>query len=72
MPGEPVAHLLRRLLGCLVSQSRIFCDRLLLVGDREGVDFEYVEYGDIGHRSVDIEHKIRPYRLLADFLDRVL
>lgn len=57
---------------CPVEQSRIFRDRLLELGYREGVDFEYVEFEDEGHGSNDIEQKIRTYRLLVDFLERVL
>lgn len=57
---------------CPVEQSRIFRDKLLQLGYQEGKDFEYVEFGDIGHGSQDIEHKIRWYKQLADFLDRVL
>lgn len=57
---------------CPVEQARIFRDRLLKLGYRDGVDFEYVEFEDEGHGSNDIEHKIRTYRLLVDFLDRVL
>jgi len=57
---------------CPVEQSRIFRDRLLELGYKENEDFEYVEFGDIGHGSIDIEHKIRWYKLLADFMDRVL
>ena len=57
---------------CPVEQARIFRDRLRALGKREGEDFEYVEYGDIGHDSVDIEHKLRNFRLMADFFERVL
>ncbi len=57
---------------CPVEQSRIFRDRLLELGYQEGKDFEYVEFSDIGHGSIDIEHKIRWYKLLADFMGRVL
>lgn len=57
---------------CPVEQSRIFRDRLSELGYKEGKDFEYVEFGDIGHGSIDIEHKIRWYKLLADFMERVL
>lgn len=57
---------------CPVSQSRLFRDRLLALGYREGEAFEYVEFGDQGHGSADIEHKIRWYTLLADFLARSL
>jgi len=57
---------------CPVSQSRLFRDRLLELGRNEGVDFEYVEFGDEGHGSADPEQKTRSYRILADYLDRVL
>lgn len=57
---------------CPVDQSRIFRDRLLELGKKEGTDFEYVEYADEGHGSADIEQKTRTYKLLADYLDRVL
>jgi dipeptidyl aminopeptidase/acylaminoacyl peptidase len=57
---------------CPISQSRIFRDRLVELGKREGTDFEYVEYGDEGHGSADPEQKVRTYKILADFLDRAL
>ena len=57
---------------CPVSQSRLFRDKLLTLGKREGTDFEYVEYGDEGHGSADPEQKTRSYTILADFLERVL
>jgi dipeptidyl aminopeptidase/acylaminoacyl peptidase len=57
---------------CPVEQSRRFRDRLLELGRVEGVDFEYVEFEDEGHGSNDIEQKIRTFRILADYLDRVL
>ncbi|MFQ5795603.1 MAG: S9 family peptidase [Candidatus Bipolaricaulia bacterium] len=57
---------------CPVEQSQIFRDKLLQLGYQEGKDFEYVEFSDIGHGSMDIEHKIRWYKLLVDFMDRVL
>jgi len=57
---------------CPVSQSRIFRDKLLSLGKREGVDFEYVELGDEGHGSADIQQKIRTFTILAEYLDRVL
>ena len=57
---------------CPVEQSRIFRDRLLELGYQEGRDFEYVEFQDEGHGSTDIQHKIRTYTLLADFMDRQL
>jgi dipeptidyl aminopeptidase/acylaminoacyl peptidase len=57
---------------CPVSQSRLFRDKLLALGKREGEDFEYVELGEEGHGSADIEQKIRTFRILADYLERVL
>jgi dipeptidyl aminopeptidase/acylaminoacyl peptidase len=57
---------------CPVEQSRLFRDRLLELGRKEGVDFEYVEFGDEGHGSNDIEQKIRTFTTLADYLERVL
>jgi dipeptidyl aminopeptidase/acylaminoacyl peptidase len=57
---------------CPVEQSRIFRDKLLELGRKEGEDFEYVEFTDEGHGSTDIQHKIRTYKLLADFMDRHL
>jgi dipeptidyl aminopeptidase/acylaminoacyl peptidase len=62
---------------CPVTQARIFRERILELGKREGTgpddDFEYHEFDDEGHGpSGDIQGKIRTYRLLADFLDRRL
>jgi dipeptidyl aminopeptidase/acylaminoacyl peptidase len=57
---------------CPVEQARIFRDRLLELGRVEGTDFEYVEFGDEGHGSSDIEQKIRTFTILADYLERVL
>ena len=62
---------------CPVSQSRLFRERLLELGFREGTgsddDFEYHEFDDEGHgASGDIEGTIRTFRLLADFLARRL
>jgi dipeptidyl aminopeptidase/acylaminoacyl peptidase len=57
---------------CPVSQSRIFRDKLLALGKREGEDFEYVELADEGHGSADIQQKIRTFTILADYLERVL
>ena len=57
---------------CPVDQSRIFRDRLLELGRKEGDDFEYVELGDEGHGSTDIAQKIRTFNILADYLERVL
>jgi dipeptidyl aminopeptidase/acylaminoacyl peptidase len=57
-----------------VSQARIFRDTLEDAEYQEGKDndFEYVELGEEGHGSSDIDQKIRMFRLLDDFLDRRL
>ncbi|MBS3966535.1 MAG: S9 family peptidase [Truepera sp.] len=62
---------------CPVTQSRLFRDKLLALGKREGKapedDFEYHEFEDEGHGpSGDIQGTIRTYQLLADFLERRL
>jgi dipeptidyl aminopeptidase/acylaminoacyl peptidase len=58
---------------CPVTQARIFRDRIIALGKKEGEDFEYHEFGDEGHGpSGDIQGTIRTYRLLADFLERRL
>lgn len=57
---------------CPVSQSRAFRDKLVSLGKREGLDWDYVEYTDQGHGSVDIVAKTGRMRLIADWLDRAL
>ena len=57
---------------CPVSQSRMFRDKLLALGRKEGQDFEYFELTEEGHGSADIEQKIRTFRILSDYLERVL
>ncbi len=57
-----------------VSQARLFRDRLEELGYEAGEDgdFEYVELGEEGHASSDIDQKIRLFRTLDDFLERRL
>jgi dipeptidyl aminopeptidase/acylaminoacyl peptidase len=57
---------------CPIEQARIFRDKLLELDRTEGTDFEYVEYGDEGHGSSDIQQKIRTYQLVADYMRRNL
>jgi dipeptidyl aminopeptidase/acylaminoacyl peptidase len=57
---------------CPIEQARVVRDRLLELGKIEGEDFEYVELGEEGHGTSDIEQKIRSYRLLADYMQRRL
>ena len=55
-----------------VSQARIFRDALDEAGYERGEDgdYEYVELGEEGHASSDIDQKIRLFRILDDFLRR--
>jgi dipeptidyl aminopeptidase/acylaminoacyl peptidase len=53
-----------------VSQARLLRKELEATGFEEDRDFEYVELGDEGHGSSDIDHKKRSLQLLAEFLDR--
>lgn len=55
-----------------ISQARIFKGRLDEAGYVEGEDgdYEYVELGEEGHASTDIDQKIRMFQTLDDFLDR--
>ncbi|WP_153554334.1 prolyl oligopeptidase family serine peptidase [Halomicrobium sp. LC1Hm] len=57
-----------------VSQARLFRDRLDELGYEAGEDgdYEYVELGEEGHASTDVDQKIRTFRMLADFLERRL
>jgi dipeptidyl aminopeptidase/acylaminoacyl peptidase len=57
---------------CPVEQSRIFRDRMLELGYKEGDDFEYIEFADVGHASSDIGQKTATYKLIADFLERTV
>jgi len=57
---------------CPVEQSRLFRDRLVELGYKEGEDFEYVELTGEGHGSSDIAQKVRTYSLLSDFMARRL
>ncbi|UCF09352.1 MAG: S9 family peptidase, partial [Candidatus Bipolaricaulota bacterium] len=55
---------------CPVEQARLFRDRLLELGKREGEDFEYVEFDEQGHASSDIAQKTTTYETMLDFLER--
>ena len=57
---------------CPIEQSRIFRDRLLELGYKEGENFEYIEFTDVGHASSDIGQKTATYKLIVDFLDRTV
>ena len=66
-----------------VTQARLFRDALEdagyeghsyetdeALGESVAADFEYVELGEEGHATSDIDQKIRTFRILDDFLDR--
>ena len=55
-----------------VEQARLYADRLQELGYKRGEagDYEFVELGEEGHASSDIDQKIRLFRILDDFLDR--
>lgn len=57
---------------CPVDQARLYRDRLIELGRKEGTDFEYVELTEEGHGSSDIEQKFRSYRLVSDFFAKAL
>lgn len=57
---------------CPIEQAQIFRDKLVELGKEDGKDFEYVELGDEGHGSADIEQKIRGYKILLDYFERNL
>jgi len=57
---------------CPVEQSRVFRDRLVELDRTDGMDLEYLEFGDQGHGSADIQKKIRAYHLQSDYMQRNL
>ncbi|MDE1819235.1 MAG: S9 family peptidase [Euryarchaeota archaeon] len=57
---------------CPVDQARKFRDRLLELGRTEGREFEYVEFGDEGHGSDDIQQKLRMWGRMGEFFQREL
>ena len=57
---------------CPITQARHFRARLLDLNYQEGKDFDYIDFGDQGHGSADIEHKIKWYSLLVDYMSRNL
>ena len=58
---------------CPISQARIFKEKLLELGKKEGKDFEYVEYQQTGHGGFgDIETRKKTIRTMTDFFKRVL
>jgi dipeptidyl aminopeptidase/acylaminoacyl peptidase len=57
---------------CPIDQARAYRDKLLMLGRRSGVDFEYHELEGEGHGSADIEQKLRSARIVSDFFERTL
>lgn len=57
---------------CPVSQARIFRDRLIELGFKEGKDFEYKEFGEEGHGSTDKTQRVKMFKIMLDFLKRKL
>ncbi|HUT80299.1 MAG TPA: S9 family peptidase [Candidatus Bathyarchaeia archaeon] len=58
---------------CPITQARIFRDRLLELGRKEGKDFEYVEYGEVGHGGFgDIETRKKTVKTMTEFFKRSL
>ena len=55
-----------------VEQARLYDDRLQELGYERGEagEYEFVELGEEGHASSDIDQKIRLFRILDDFLER--
>jgi len=55
-----------------VEQARLYDDRLQELGYERGEagEYEFVELGEEGHASSDIDQKIRLFGILDDFLDR--
>ena len=58
---------------CPISQARIFRDKIVELGKVEGEDFEYVEYGEVGHGGFgDIETRKNTIKTMTDFYKRSL
>ena len=58
---------------CPISQARTFRDKLLELGKEEGKDFEYIEYGEVGHGGFgDIATRKKSISAMTDFFKRSL
>jgi len=57
---------------CSIEQARLFRDALADRGWVDGEEYEYVELGEEGHGSTDIQQKIRAFEHLSDYLSRRL
>jgi dipeptidyl aminopeptidase/acylaminoacyl peptidase len=54
------------------NQAWVYRDKLLSLGRTLGEDFEYVEWDDQGHGSMDTDHRVRVFTVLSDFFARTL
>jgi dipeptidyl aminopeptidase/acylaminoacyl peptidase len=57
---------------CTISQSRLFRQKLLDLGKEEDKDFEYHEFGDIGHGGRKVNQYVEENKLLVEFFLRRL
>ena len=57
---------------CTISQSRLFKQKLLDLGKEEGKDFEYHEFGDIGHGGRKVSQYVEENKILVEFFIRRL
>ncbi len=57
---------------CPISESRQFRDRLLQLGKKEGVDFEYFEIGGEGHTLSGQEARLRYDKMVLEFFAKYL
>jgi len=57
---------------CTISQSRLFKQKLLDLGKQEGIDFEYHEFGDVGHGGRLVSKFIEENNILVEFFIRRL
>ncbi|NHJ15087.1 MAG: S9 family peptidase [Candidatus Thorarchaeota archaeon] len=57
---------------CPIEQSEMFRDRLLELGKKEGVDFEFIRLTKEGHGSFDTDQRVRLKRHVLDFFQRNL
>jgi dipeptidyl aminopeptidase/acylaminoacyl peptidase len=57
---------------CTISQSRLFRQKLLDSGREEGKDFEYHEFGEIGHGGRVTDQFIEENKILVEFFLRRL
>ena len=57
---------------CPIGESRQFRDKLLQLGKKEGVDFEYFEIGGEGHKIAGQEARLRYDKLTLEFFMKYL